>query len=56
MQVYFSDNPSYHLRFIASDNKQLEFLAWDFHLDKYLLNICEAELTAVFTVAACQCI
>ncbi len=56
MLACFSVTPSYHLCFIASDNEQLDSPLRNFHLCVYLLNICEAKLTAVFTVAACHSI
>lgn len=54
MQVYLSVTSSSHPCFIASDKEQHDSPLRNFHLCVYLLNICEAELTAVFTAAACQ--
>jgi len=56
VQAYFTVTPSYSPCFIASDNEQHDCSLRNFHLCLHLLTICEAELTAVFTAAARQCI
>lgn len=46
MRAYFSPC------FIAPDKEQHDSPLRNFHLCVYLLNICEAKLTAIFTTAA----